>query len=157
LVIVDGKKVRHGAVEIVNAIDGGGRFLGSTMTPDKTHEIPTARQLLRPQNLIGKTVLAHALHPQTETAQPILYEQGGDYLLTVKGNPKTLYQTLESLFAKQAVSPSAHGANLCGQTGTQPGPVGDSGPAMSGSDPGPSRLSGGPTGGPLGNPRSPQG
>jgi hypothetical protein len=144
LVIVDGKKVRHGGVEIVNAVDGAGRFLGSVVTPAKTNEIPAARQLLRPQNLIGKTVIGDALHTQTETAQQILYEQGGDYLLTVKANQKTLQETLQSLFAQQAFSPSAHGADACGQTGAQPRPVGDSGPAMSGSDSGPSRLSGGP-------------
>jgi hypothetical protein len=157
LVIVDGKKVRHGGVEIVNAVDGAGRFLGSVVTPDKTNEIPAARQLLRPLNLIGKTVIGDALHTQHETAQQILYEQGGDYLLTVKANQKTLQETLQRLFAPQAFSPSADGADLCGPTGAQPWPVGDSCPAMSGSDPDPSELSGGPAGGPLGDPRPPQG
>lgn len=157
LIIVDGKKVRHGGVEIVNAVDGAGRFLGSVVTPAKTNEIPAARQLLRPHNLIGKTVIGDALHTQTETAQQILFEQGGDYLLTVKGNQKTLQETLQSLFAKQAFSPSAHGADLCGQTGAQPRTLGDSCAAMSRSDPSASGLSGGPAGGPLGNPRSPQG
>jgi hypothetical protein len=156
LVIVDGKQVRHGGVEIVNAVDGAGRFLGSVVTPAKTNEIPAARQRLRPQNLIGKTVIGDALHTQTETAQQILYEQGGDYLLTVKANQPTIQSTLQSLFAKQAFSPSAHGADLCGPTGAQPRSVGDSCPAMSGSDPGPSGLSGGPSGGPLGDPRPPQ-
>jgi hypothetical protein len=157
LVIVDGKKVRHGGVEIVNAVDGAGRFLGSVVTEAKSNEIPAARQLLRPQNLIGKTVIGDALHTQTETAQQILYEQGGDYLLTVKGNQKTLQKTLQNLFTQQAFSPSAHGADVCGEAGTQPGSLGDSSPAMSGSDPGPSGLSGSPAGGPPGNPRSPQG
>lgn len=157
LVIVDGKQVRHGGVEIVNAVDGAGRFLGSVVTPAKTNEIPAARQLLRPQNLIDKTVIGDALHTQQETAQQILYEQGGDYLLTVKANQKTLQETLQRLFAKQAFSPSANGADLGGQTGAQPRPVGDSSPAMSRSDSGPSRFSGGPAGGPLGDPRAPQG
>jgi predicted transposase YbfD/YdcC len=156
-VIVDGKKVRHGGVEIVNAVDGAGRFLGSVVTAAKSNEIPAARQLLRPQNLIGKTVIGDALHTQTETAQQILYEQGGDYLLTVKANQKTLQETLQNLFAQQALSPSAHGADLHGEAGTQPRPLGDSGPAMSGSDPGPSGLSGSPAGGPLGDPRASQG
>jgi hypothetical protein len=157
LVIIDGKQVRHGGVEIVNAVDGAGRFLGSVVTEAKSNEIPAARQLLRPQNLIGKTVIGDALHTQTETAQQILYEQGGDYLLTVKGNQKTLQETLQNLFAPQAFSPSAHGADVCGPTGAQPRPPGDSRPALSGSDPGPSELSGSPFGGPLGDPRPPQG
>jgi len=157
LVIVDGKKVRHGGVEIVNAVDGSGRFLGSVVTPSKTNEIPAARQLLRSQNLIGKTVIGDALHTQHETAQQILYEQGGDYLLTVKANQKTLQETLQSLFAKQAFSPSAHRRDLCGEAGAQPRTLGNSGAAMSGSDPGPSGLPGGSLGGPIGDARPPQG
>jgi hypothetical protein len=157
LVMVDGKKVRHGGVEIVNTVDGAGWLLGSVVTPDNTNEIPAARQLLRPLNLIGKTTIGDALHTPTETAQQILYEQGGDYLLTVKGNPKALQDNLQRLFAKQAFSPSADGADLCGQTGAQPRPLGDSSAAMPRSDPSASGLSGGPAGGPLGNPRAPQG
>jgi len=40
IVIVDGKKVRHAGVEIVNAADSQGRFLGSTVTARKSNEIP---------------------------------------------------------------------------------------------------------------------
>jgi hypothetical protein len=157
LVIVDGKKVRHGGVEIVNAVDGAGRFLGSVVTDAKSNEIPAGRQLLRPLNLVDKTVLADALHTQDQTAQQILYEQGGDYLLTVKANQKTLQETLQSLFTPQALSPSAHRGDLCGEAGTQPGSVGDSCPPMSGSDPDSSRLSGRASGGALGDSRAPQG
>jgi len=77
IVIIDGKKVRHGGVEIVNAVNSTGRFLGSVMTESKSNEIPAARQLLRQQDLVGKIVLGDALHTQVETAQQILYEQGG--------------------------------------------------------------------------------
>lgn len=100
IVIIDGKKIRHGGVEIVNAVNSTGRFLGSVLTQAKSNEIPDRRQLLRQQDLLGKIVLADALHTQTETAQQILYEQGGDYLLTVKANRPTLQKTLESLFVK---------------------------------------------------------
>ena len=40
IVIVDGKKVRHAGVEIVNAVDSQGRFLGSTVTARKSNGIP---------------------------------------------------------------------------------------------------------------------
>ena len=50
-VIVDGKKLRHGGREIVNAVDGAGRFLGVGVTPATTNEIPAARQ---PSNYAGK-------------------------------------------------------------------------------------------------------
>jgi hypothetical protein len=109
LVVVDGKKLRHGGAEIVNMVDGHGRFLGSALTPDKTNEIPVARGLLRRLNLDGKLVLADALHTCEETARQIHYEQGGDYLLTVKGNQPELHKTLQKLFEEQPFSPSAHG------------------------------------------------
>jgi len=107
IVIVDGKKVRHGGVEIVNAVNSQGRFLGSVITDSKSNEIPAARQLLGQQDLLGKIVLADALHTQVETARQILYEQGGDYLLTVKANQETVHNTLQNLFAQQVFPPSA--------------------------------------------------
>jgi hypothetical protein len=108
LVIFDGKKVRHGGVEIVNAVDSQGRFLGSVVTDSKSNEIPAARQLLRGQDLLDKIAVADAIHTQTETAQQILFEQGGDYLLTVKANQPTVQKTLANLFTKQIFSPSTH-------------------------------------------------
>ncbi len=46
VVIADGKKMRHGGVEIVNAVSGSGRFLGGVITQDKNNEIPAARVVL---------------------------------------------------------------------------------------------------------------
>ncbi len=109
LVVVDGKKLRHGGAEIVNMVDGNGRFLGSALTPDKTNEIPVARELLARVDLDGRTVLADALHTCEETARQIHFEQGGDYLLAVKLNQKEIHQTLEKLFKEQPLSPSADG------------------------------------------------
>ena len=148
IVIIDGKKIRHGGVEIVNAVNSTGRFLGSVVTDSKSNEIPAGRQLLRHQDLLGKIVVADALHTQTETAQQILYEQGGDYLLTVKGNQPTLQKTLESLFVKQAFSPSAHAVDPRVQAGAQPGASGDSLAGLHGSHP----QSGGLPGGSLSSP-----
>ena len=108
LLIVDGKKMRHGAVEMVNMVAGSGRFLGAMITPDKSSEVCAARQLLRTQDLSGRIVVADALHTNVETAQQILYEQGGDFLLTVKGNQPTVEKTLAALFADRAFSPSGH-------------------------------------------------
>ena len=135
IVIIDGKKIRHGGVEIVNAVNSTGRFLGSVVTDSKSNEIPAGRQLLRHQDLLGKIVVADALHTQTETAQQILYEQGGDYLLTVKGNQPTLQKALESLFVKQAFSPSTHAVDPRLQAGAQPGASGDSLAGLHGSHP----------------------
>lgn len=156
-VIVDGKKMRHGGVEMVNATSGAGQFLGGVITESKSNEIPAARQLLRRLALAGKIVLADAAHTQVETAQQILYEQGGDYLMTVKGNQPTLHQTLQNLFEKQAFSPSDPGAAPSAPARAQSRPIGNPLPAMPGSDPQSGGLSGGPVGGPTGNPRQTRG
>ncbi len=125
IVIIDGKKIRHGGVEIVNAVDSSGRFLGSVVTDAKSNEIPAGRRLLLKQDLHGKIMLGDAIHTQDQTAQQILYEQGGDYLLTVKRNQSTIHDTLGSLFEKQAFSPCSHNGISLDEAGTQPGPVGD--------------------------------
>jgi hypothetical protein len=147
IVIFDGKKVRHAGVQIVNAVDSQGRFLGSVLTDSKSNEIPAARQLLGGQDLLGKILVADALHTQDETAQQILFEGGGDYLLTVKGNQSTLETRLANLFVKQSFSPSAYAQDAGAQTGAQSGTVGDPVPGVSGRDSQPSGLSGSPAGG----------
>ena len=152
IVIVDGKQVRHGGLEIVNAVDSQGRFLGSVVTPAKSNEIPAARQLLRGQDLLGKILVADALHTQEETARQILFEGGGDYLLTVKGNQPTLQKNLAHLFVQQDFSPSAHGADSGAAAGAQPGPVGDSVFGVCGSSAPPGGFSGSPAGGAIADP-----
>jgi hypothetical protein len=107
VVLIDGKKMRGGGVEMVNATTGRGRFLGCVITPDKTNEISAARTVLKTQDLSGKIVIADALHTNLETAQQILHQQGGDYLLTVKGNQPELQKTLPTLFAEQSFSPTS--------------------------------------------------
>jgi len=157
IVIVDGKKVRHAGVEIVNAVDSTGRFLGSVVTPSKTNEISAARLVLHEQDLVDKIVLTDALHTNDPTAQEILFEGGGDYLMTVKGNQPTLYQNLEKLFTKQSFSPSSHAQDSGAETGTQPQPIGDPLLGMSGSHSRPSALSGSSLGRSTGDPSQAQG
>jgi hypothetical protein len=157
LVIIDGKKIRHGGVEMVNATNGKGQYLGGVITPAKSNEIPAARQLLRRLDLANKIVLADALHTQVETGQQILFEQGGDFLLTVKANQPTLQATLQKLFEPQTFSPSGHPAQPGAQARAQSGQIGNSVSAVSGSDSQPSRLSGCQVGGPTGNPSQTRG
>lgn len=151
LVIFDGKKVRHAGVEIVNAIDSQGRFLGSVLTDSKSNEIPAARQLLNRQDLLRKVLIADAMHTQDETGQQILFEKGADYLLTVKGNQSTVQTNLENLFAKQSFSPSTHGQDSGAETGAQSLPVGNPTPGLPGGDAQPSGFSGSTLGGSIGN------
>jgi predicted transposase YbfD/YdcC len=110
LVIVDGKEIRHADVESLSAVSGTGRWLGSTLVKEGSNEIPAGRLQLAKLDLVDKIVLADAAHTQVEHAQQILYEQGGDYLLTVKKNQKTLFETLTTQFnPEQRFPPSAHG------------------------------------------------
>ena len=141
LVIVDGKTLRHAHLELVSAVTGQGRWLGTLAVPEGSNEIPAARQLLTQVPVENKTTLADALHTQLETAQQILFEGGGDYALTVKANQKGLVQTLATLLTPGKFSPSAHAADPRADPGTQLQPPGDSPLGMPGSDPGASRLS----------------
>ena len=125
LVIVDGKTLRHAHVELVSAVDGSGRWLGTVPVQPGSNEIPAARELLGHMELASKTTLADAIHTQVETAQQVLFEGGGDYALTVKENQKELVQTLATLLAPGEFSPSAHGADARADSRTQSEPPRD--------------------------------
>jgi Domain of unknown function (DUF4338) len=105
IAIVDGKTLRHAGVELVSAVNGEGRWLGTVSVKEGSNEIPAARELLKKVPLAGKTTLADAIHTQVETAQQILFEGGGDYALTVKANQKELVKTLETYLTPGKFSP----------------------------------------------------
>ena len=118
LVIADGKTLRHAHVELVSAVNGAGRWLGTVAVKEASNEIPAARELLGKIALENKTTLADAIHTQIQTAQLILFEGGGDYALTVKENQKQLVQTLATLLTQSDFSPSTHDADARTDTGT---------------------------------------
>lgn len=78
--------IRQGAMGLMAQADVG----------EKENEIPVAQRVLATLSLRGTVVTADALHTQSDTARQIV-EQGGEYLLTVKGNQPSLYRTLEAL------------------------------------------------------------
>lgn len=123
VVIVDGQTLRHAHVELVSAVNGAGRWLGTVAVPEGSHEIPAARDQLAKVALNGKTVLADALHTQTETVQQVGFEGGGDYVMTVKHNQKEPVQTLATWLTEGTFSPSAHPKDPRLHPGTQPGPA----------------------------------
>jgi predicted transposase YbfD/YdcC len=123
LVIVDGKTLRHAHVELVSAVDGSGRWLGTVAVKEASNEIPAARELLGKVSVTDKTTLADAIHTQVETAQQILFEGGGDYALTVKENQKELVQTLATLLTLSDFSPSTHDADARADARTQSEPT----------------------------------
>jgi hypothetical protein len=116
LIVLDGKEPKHGPGDgVLTVIHAPSQYyLGSALVDQKTNEIPVARQLLEPLDLLGRKVAADALHTQTETARQIVLEKGGDYLLTVKDNQPTLNQNLTRLIPapEAGFSPSeAYGTN----------------------------------------------
>lgn len=141
LVILDGKEIRHADVESVSAVSGTGRWLGSTLVQQGSNEIPAAREQLAKLNVVDKIVLADAAHTQVATVRQTLYDQGGDYLLTVKQNQKTLFETLATLFTEQPFSPSAHVAHARPASGEQSGPTRNPRVGLSGGHPAAGGLS----------------
>jgi hypothetical protein len=131
-VIIDGKTIRHAGLDLVSAVNGQGRWLGTLSVPEGTNEIPVGRTLLGKLDLHAKLTLSDAAHTQTQSAKTVLFEGGGDYLMTVKENQKELCQTLATLLQEQSFSPSAHAAEPSLHPGTQPGTAGDPGPERDG-------------------------
>lgn len=104
---IDGKVLRgsgdtsHGKspLHMVSAWVGEANLiLGQVKTDDKSNEITAIPELLKLLVLEGALVTIDAMGTQTEIAKQIV-EQGGDYLLAVKGNHKTMLQDLDDLFA----------------------------------------------------------
>ena len=71
-----------------------GLTLGQRTVDEKSNEIPAMRELIKLIDIRGCMVTADALHCQTETASTII-NNGGDYLLNVKGNQETLENDIE--------------------------------------------------------------
>lgn len=100
---VDGKAVRgagaHGVkVHLLSAVrHGSGDTLAQQEVGEKTNEIPALAAFLAAYPVRDTVVTVDALHTQRATAQRIL-DQGGDYLMVVKGNQPQLYADLETYF-----------------------------------------------------------
>ena len=95
------------APHLLAALDQAtGAVLTQQRVAGKSNEIPALRDLLEPLDLDGVVVTADAMHTQTGTAQWIT-RRGGHYLLTVKGNQKTLRKTLKALPWKSVPSVSS--------------------------------------------------
>ena len=103
VIAVDGKTMRAArtskdpAPHLLAALDHAtGAVLTQQRVADKSNEIPSLPVLLEPLDMDGAVVTADAMHTQVDTAQWIT-RRGGHYLLTVKGNQKTLHRTLKAL------------------------------------------------------------
>ena len=105
VVAIDGKTAcgsRDGHNTALHTISAyataSGLCLGQEHTRGKGNEIPAIKALLDTLALKGCIVTMDAIGCQTEIAQKIL-DRGGDYLLAVKDNQKTLSCALQEFFA----------------------------------------------------------
>jgi len=109
-VVFDGKEPDHaGGAQIVSAVAIPSlRWLGSEQVADKSNEIPAGQRLVERVDVEGRLVLADALHTQQATARKIVFEKGGEYVFTVKGNQPGVLGTITDLLSKEVFSPSGH-------------------------------------------------
>ena len=92
---LDGKTIRDRLGLIVSLVEHeDGAPVAVSAAPNKGHELPAAQALLRSPSvhLLGSVVTADPLHCQTQTAQIVTQEKGGDYVLGLKDNQPTVRQ-----------------------------------------------------------------
>ena len=107
-VALDGKAVRRShdraagkaALHVVSAWASANRLvLGQVAVDAKSNEITALPVLIKLLDLTDCIVTIDAMGCQTEIAAAIV-DQGGDYVLALKGNQGTLHQEVEALFAQ---------------------------------------------------------
>lgn len=106
IVAIDGKTLRHsydtgsdkGAIHMVSAWASQNRLvLGQVKVDAKSNEITAIPELLKVLALHGCIVTIDAMGAQTAIAQQIT-EQGGDYVLSLKGNQGNIHEDVAQLF-----------------------------------------------------------
>lgn len=111
VIALDGKTVRHSfdkslkksAIHMVSAWSAVNRLvLGQVKVDSKSNEITAIPKLLKLLEIKGCLITIDAMGCQAAIAEQII-DQGGDYLLAVKGNQKHLYEDIQHLF-KHAVA-----------------------------------------------------
>jgi hypothetical protein len=109
-IAIDGKTMRatknekgHAAHVLSAFCCGLQNIIGTKASHSKGMEIPDALKLLDELDLTDKIVTGDAMFCQHHITEKIV-EKGGDYLLPVKKNQKTLHENIETAF-KQPVFP----------------------------------------------------
>jgi predicted transposase YbfD/YdcC len=107
-IAIDGKTLRHSGggssplrqLHLVSAwATEASLFLGQVATEEKSNEITAIPKLLEILDLHGALVTIDAMGCQKEIAKKIV-DQGGDYVLTVKGNQEHLEEDIEKCFVQ---------------------------------------------------------
>lgn len=104
IIAIDGKTNRHTfgkdtkPLHLVSAwATANGVALGSVATDVKSNEITAIPELLKLLDISGCVITTDAMGCQADIAADIV-NQGGDYLLAVKGNQGLLYQDIKTVF-----------------------------------------------------------
>jgi hypothetical protein len=98
---IDGKTVKDRLAQVVSIVEhesGATVAVAPILTADKEHEVPTARALLGSMDLEGAVVSLDAGHSNSATAHTIV-QQGGDYLMQLKGNTPVMQAVAQSKVA----------------------------------------------------------
>ena len=102
VIALDGKELK-GALGKLNLVSAWASHAQLTLAvqavPSETNEIPVVQELLRLVDIKDSVVTADAMHCQKETAK-IIVEKEADYVLTLKKNQGTLWQTAEDYFTR---------------------------------------------------------
>jgi predicted transposase YbfD/YdcC len=116
LVAIDGKTIRRSldtanskaAIHMVNAWCGANKMvLGQLATDAKSNEITAIPELMKLLDLDGAVVTIDAAGCQKKIAQQIV-DQGGHYILQLKGNQGSLHEETVMLF-DQCLTDDCHG------------------------------------------------
>jgi predicted transposase YbfD/YdcC len=107
VIAIDGKRVRRShdgrlgktAIHMVSAWASANRLvLAQVKTDEKSNEITAIPELLKLLVITGCIVTIDAMGCQTDIAR-LIVEQGGDYVLALKGNQGTLHRDVQDLLA----------------------------------------------------------
>jgi predicted transposase YbfD/YdcC len=104
-IAIDGKSARQakrtnatGCLHVVSAWATANRLtLGQVVVPDGTNEVGVIPDLLAALDLAGAIVTIDAAGSQVANTK-IIRDQGGHYLLAVKGNQPTLHDAVRAVF-----------------------------------------------------------
>ena len=101
LIAIDGKTIRNSSknpLHIVSAwCEANEMVLAQVKVANKSNEIIAIPKLLELLDLTGKIITIDAMGCQRDIAEQIV-EDGGDYVLGLKGNQKTLREDAEDYF-----------------------------------------------------------
>ena len=110
------KASRKAAIHMVSAwAQHNSLVLGQVKVDNKSNEITAIPKLLSRLNIAGSVVTVDAMGCQKRIAQQII-QQGGDYVLSLKGNQGNLHEDVATYFTSQ-LSPEAAMVTVDGSHG----------------------------------------